>query len=354
MNIAVRVPNWIGDCVMSLPALRALKDHCPHDNIKIITKPHLSEVFKNIDEIEEIITIPGKVKASHLFSAAGELKTHRFAAGILFTNSFNSALLFRLAGIKPLTGYTKDLRGFLLDKKLKFPGDEDRNHHIYFYMGLVEAFTGRKIEKEYSDGLVIAGDEEEEVAGLLASRFSVDVSKTLIGISPSAAYGTAKQWLPGRFVELIRRIIREKETSEILLFGSAQEREKTERIREQSGSGRVHNLAGELTLRQALTAISLCSLFVSNDSGLMHAASSLKVPLMAIFGPTLPHKTSPRYEEAKVFHHPVECAPCKHRDCPSDHRCMKAVTVDEVYSYVKPRLSASGGPPGGQTFINTL
>jgi heptosyltransferase-2 len=334
MNIAVRVPNWIGDCVMCLPALRALKDNCPRDNILLVTQEHLSEVFKNIEGIKEIITIPGKIKAGNLFKVAGELKKHTFDAGILFTNSFNSAFLFRLSGIKPLTGYTKDLRGFLLNKKRKFPGNEDKSHHIFFYQGLVEAFLDKKIEKKYSDELVITKDEKKEVTERITSRFGVDLSKTILGISPSAAYGSAKQWLPERFVELLRRIVREKEASEILLFGSAKEREETAKICEQVGNGRICNLAGELTLREAIIVISLCNLFISNDSGLMHVASSLRVPLIAIFGPTIPHKTSPLSPKAKVFYHPTACAPCKHRDCPSDHTCMKAVTVAEVYDKV--------------------
>jgi heptosyltransferase-2 len=338
MKIGVRAPNWIGDCIMFLPALRALKDNCPGEKIFLVSKHYLSGVFRNLDEIDEIITIPDKAGFRNLFGAAARLKNYRIEAGILFTNSFNSALLFRLAGIKKLTGYNKDLRGFLLSERLKFPGNEDKNHHVLFYRDIVEAFTGKKIEKKFSEELVISGKEKKEVAALLVSRFAVNLSKTIIGISPSAAFGSAKQWPPERFAELLQRIRRYNRECEILLFGSGQEREKTARLVAQAGSGKIYNLAGELTLREAITAVSLCNLFISNDSGLMHVASSLRIPLIALFGPTLPHKTSPLFREAAVLHYPVACAPCKHRDCPLDHRCMKAITVDEVYEELKNKI----------------
>ncbi|MCK4761857.1 MAG: lipopolysaccharide heptosyltransferase II [Candidatus Aminicenantes bacterium] len=341
MDIVVRSPNWIGDCIMSLPALRALKAGRPGDNIILITKTYLKEVYKNIDEINKILTIPDKSDLKSLFKAAGELKRYNFRQGILFTNSFFSALLFRLAGIKKLTGYNKDLRGFLLEKKIKFPGKENKKHHVFFYLDLIEVFTGKKIEKKYADGLIIDAAEKSAVTRLLGSKFGIDFSKALIGISPSAAYGSAKQWLPGRFARLIRRFAEEKRDFEILLFGSGREREKISGITAEVGEenkDNIYNLSGQLTLREALTAISLCRVFISNDSGLMHVASSLKIPLVAIFGPTLPRQTAPLYTGAAVLHQPVDCSPCKHRDCPLDHRCMKAITVDEVYGTVNAAL----------------
>jgi len=339
MKIAVRAPNWIGDCIMFLPALRALKNYCPNDRIFLVCKQYLSSLFRNMEEIDEIVTIPGRTGFRGLFKTAAKLKKYRIETGILFTNSFHSALLFRLAGIKKLTGYNKDLRGFLLNKSLKFPGNENKSHHVFFYRDIVEAFTGKKIKENYSAEPAIKGSEKKEVAALLVSRFGVNLSKTIIGISPSAAFGSAKQWLPERFAELLQHITRYNRECEILLFGSGKEREKIVGIVDQAGSGKIYNLAGALTLREAVTAISLCNLFISNDSGLMHVASSLRIPLIALFGPTQSHKTSPLSREAAILHYPVECAPCKHRDCPLDHRCMKAITVDEVYEEVKNRIS---------------
>ncbi len=345
MNIVVRAPNWIGDCIMSLPAIRALKDNCPADNIVLVTGQQTAAVFQDIDDIKEMITIPGTGRLRNLFKVAAGLKTFKYNTGILFTNSFNSALLFRLAGIKELTGYRKDLRGFLLRKRCAFPGKQNRQHHRFFYLNLVAAFLGKKITKEYSDELAVDSSEKNKTAHLLTSKFGIDLSKHTIGISPAAAYGSAKQWLPERFAGLINRICREKKECRIMLFGSAGEREKIADIiaaaqpDKTPADNRVFNMAGEITLRETIAAISLCKVFIGNDSGLMHVASSLKLPMLAIFGPTSPWQSAPLSPAAQVIHHPVECAPCKYRDCPLDHKCMTAVTVAEVYEALKNRLA---------------
>jgi heptosyltransferase-2 len=341
---------------MCLPALRALKGNFPGDDIYLVVKHHLKDIFQSLEEIKETITIPDTIGFKNTFKIAKKLKKYHFEGGILFTNSFHSALLFKLSNIKNLTGYSKDLRGFLLNNKIKFPtnndSDSNRNrHHIYFYMDLVDFFlketTGGKIKKKYSDELIIPEEEKENMRPLLA-ELGINVSKRLIGISPSAAYGSAKQWLPERFWELIKRIRKEIADCEFLLFGSSNEREKISKIIETNTidhkDGRTHNLAGRLSLRESITAISFCDVFISNDSGLMHAASSLRVPLVAIFGPTQPQQTAPLKEEnknIKILYHPVQCAPCLYRDCPLDHRCMKAISVDEVFDALVSLLSPS-------------
>ncbi len=267
---------------------------------------------------------------------------YRFDYGILFTNSFHSAFLFRLAGIKKLIGYNKDLRGWLLYKKIKFP--RDNRHHIYFYLELAAAFIGAStvcshaaescISPNYSYRLIIADQEREQVSAALHT-LGVDLSKPLVGISPSAAYGSAKEWPPERFRELIPRLQQEKSPGqvEILLFGSGKEREKISKIAARENGNHIHNLAGQLSLRQTIVAISFCRLFISNDSGLMHIASSFNLPLIVLFGPTSPHKTGPLHKNSRVPYHPTACAPCLYRDCPlnhDNHACMNAITVDEV------------------------
>lgn len=330
--------------------MRALKDLLPGEDIYLAVKAYLTGVYENLDIFKGIISIPDSADLKNTFRAAKTLREYRFDAGILFTNSFNSALVFKLARIKKLFGYDKDMRGFLLHGKYRFPSDS-RKHHIYFYMDLAAFFLeeisgvpGGTIEKTYSDELVVTAEEKKNVGERLAG-FGIDLSgsggffgRGCIGISPSAAYGTAKQWLPERFAALIKRIREEMPDREVLLFGSSGEREKVSRIMGFLEDGaHVFNLAGRLSLREAIAAISLCDGFVSNDSGLMHVASALRVPLAAIFGPTKPHNTGPLKEynkNVKILYHGAECAPCLHRDCPIDHPCMKAVTEDEVFGAI--------------------
>jgi heptosyltransferase-2 len=337
VDIVIRSPNWIGDCVMCLPAIRALKANCPNVNIYIAAKQNLCPVYENITEIKEIIPLPDNINFKSGFKIARRLREYRFDYGILFTNSFHSAFLFRLAGIKKLIGYEKDLRGWLLYKKIKFP--RDNRHHIHFYLGLTEVFIGANVHPDYSRQLIITDHEEEQVSASLRT-LGVNLSNMLVGISPSAAYGSAKEWLPERFRELIPRLQQEKSPGnvEILLFGSAKEREKISKITDGREGIPIHNLAGQLSLRQTIVAISFCRLFISNDSGLMHIASGFNLPLIALFGPTRPHKTGPLNKNSRVLYHPVKCAPCLYRNCPlnqGNHACMKAITVDEVVDAIR-------------------
>jgi heptosyltransferase-2 len=309
-------------------------------------KQNLCAVYKNITEINEIIPMPDNIGFISGFKVAAQLRKYRFDYGILFTNSFHSAFLFRLAGIKKLIGYVKDLRGRLLYKKIKFP--RDNRHHIYFYLGLAAAFIVHPetvcrgescIRPNYSRQLIITDHEKGQVSATLRT-LGVDLSKPLVGISPAAAYGSAKEWPPGKFKELIPRLQQEKSPGnvEILLFGSAKEREKISKIAAGGDGIRIHNLAGQLSLRQAIVAISFCRLFISNDSGLMHIASGLNLPLIALFGPTRPHKTGPLHKNSRVLYHAVTCAPCLYRDCPlnhENHACMKTITVDEVVDAIR-------------------
>lgn len=335
MNIVVRSPNWIGDCVMCLPALRALKDYCPDVDIFLLTKNYLKDVFSSIEEIKGIITIPNQGRVRNLHSVSRELRKYQFTTGILLTNSFHSALLFKISGLKNIIGYRNELRGFLLSQSVPYPQNE--RHHIYFYLELIEAFAQRKITKDYSGALVITEAEKIEVRNILRD-YGLDPKKSIIGISSSAAYGSAKEWEADSYRRLIEKIKKQRVTDSILVLGSASERDKIEKIVAFLG-GEILNLAGRLKLRQSITAISLCRLFISNDSGLMHVAASLGIPCVAIFGPTLPHKTAPINEKVRVLYHPAPCAPCKYRTCPIDHRCMASITVDEVFDAVESLFS---------------
>lgn len=333
MHIAIRSPNWIGDCVMALPAIRALKYWFPESRISLVSKIRLRDIFLNMEEIDNLIPVSNRDNFRTLISDAGKLRKYHFDEGILFTNSFRSALLFRMARVKKLAGYRYDGRGVLLRHPVPFP--RNHNHHRFFYLDLVEHFVTGHISgidfdgSVFSDELSIDGVEKKSLESQLKFE-GIDWGKGLIGISPSAAYGSAKEWPPDRFGELIGRLLRDFPDFSILLFGSEKEKERVDRIGDRFPRN-VYSLAGRFSLRESIVTMSYCRLFVSNDSGLMHVAASLKIPVLGIFGPTVPEKTAPFQGKARIFFHPVACSPCHHRECPADHRCMKAVGVDEVY-----------------------
>lgn len=326
MNTVIRAPNWIGDGIMSLPAIRAFRKFFPDARLTLCVKSYLADLFQHVAEIDEIASIPDRWNAASYLRQLGRFREKRFDNGILFTNSFSSALFFRLAGIRRLSGYARDGRGWLLTGQVP-PGD-DRPHHQFHYLRIVEHLAGRKTTGPFSAALVLTAQERSQ-AEILRSELGIEAGRELLAIAPAAAYGGAKTWLPERFQAVIRSWLRNHADSEVLLLGSQGEREKVSAVAAGLPGG-VHNLAGRLSLRQTIILLASCRLLICNDSGLMHIASSLGVPLLAIFGPTEHQKTSPLAGANRLLYHGADCAPCLHRDCPTDHRCMTAVSCEEV------------------------
>jgi heptosyltransferase-2 len=326
MNIVIRSPNWIGDGIMCLPAIRAYKKYFPSDSLTLVVKHYLADIFLNIAEIDEIIAIPDHWSIRGYFNSLRRLRKKCFERGILFTNSFASALFFRLARISAISGYDRDARGWLLTDKII--AHDSNEHHQFYYLKIIEHLVGQKISRPFSADLVLSAVENSRAADMMFD-LGITSNSDLVAIAPVAAYGNAKAWLPEGFREVMIGLQASHSAIEFLLLGSPGEKERINVIT--SGlPGRIHNLAGRLTLRQTIIILSSCRLAICNDSGLMHIASSLKIPLLAIFGPTEARKTSPLAEPYRLLFHDADCAPCRHRECPTDHRCMSAVTSAEV------------------------
>jgi len=326
MSTVIRSPNWIGDGIMCLSAIRAYKEHFPNERLVIVAKRYLADIFLNISEIDEIVPIPDRWTAATYFACLKRLRVKHFDRGILFTNSFASALFFRLAGIRSCSGYDRDGRGWLLSNKIPFKKNFD--HHQYYYLNLIEHLSGKKISRSHAAGLVVAQEESKWAADWLEEQGS-GARPPYLAIAPAAAYGSAKAWLPERFRQVIIDWQKTFPDCSILLMGGPAEKDKIAAIAD-GLPGRVVNLCDRLTLRQTIVILARCRLFIGNDSGLMHAAAALAVPLVAVFGPTEPGKTAPSGKACILLHHGAECAPCLHRECPSDHCCMSAVSSAEV------------------------
>ena len=334
MKIAVRAPNWIGDCIMTLPSLQVLSEHFPHAEIYVLVRKHLAPIFKNINGLSRVLSLPVPLSWKNYMATVRRIKACDFNAGILFTNSFSSALLFKLSAVPQRLGYNRDLRGLLLSKRI--PAVAETFHHQFYYRRIIESYIGRKIISSQPARLVVSSDERNSVAVLL-SQIGVDPQKGLLGISPVAAYGPAKEWLPERFQELLNRLHQNHPEMTILMFGSQKESERIHQICQKSGA-RVFNLAGRFDLRESIVAISMCRAFVSNDSGLMHVAAALDVPVIGLFGPTDPQKTSVSSGRSRNLYFPQECAPCKYRKCPFNRECMRAIKVVEVLAALEEML----------------
>lgn len=328
----MRAPNWLGDAVMALPALEALRNALPGEPLVAHARASVAEIWRLSGLCDEMIVIPSPHKDGWraTISAARSLRSRRFRAGLVFPNSFESALALRFTGAQERWGYRSDKRGALLTKAVPRPGKgEIPRHEVFYYLELLrrlKLIPALPLSAEPRLTLDMAsrsrGREILAEAGLLG---------TVIAISPGAANSRAKQWPPSSFVETAV-IAASGANASIAIFGTPQERALCEEIaaRIQESGILVRNLAGSTTLSQFVCAIAGCQLLITNDSGGMHVASAAGVPTVAIFGPTIEEETGPLGPHTRVVRHPVECSPCMLKDCPIDHRCMTRVSPQRV------------------------
>jgi heptosyltransferase II len=232
-----------------------------------------------------------------------------------------------LAGIPERIGYNRDARGLLLTRAIPVPEPGDiPSHERFYYLELLRR-AGMMEHLPADDCIRLEGLESARASGL--DRLNgLGISGPVTGISPGAAYGNAKRWLPERFAETAAALGPAAGT--VLLFGSPAERALCEQVAESIRTLPVHNFAGQTTLREFIDLAAACRLFLTNDSGAMHIASALAVPTVAIFGATDDITTGPTGPLARVIREHAECSPCLLRECPIDHRCMTRVTSTQV------------------------
>ncbi len=319
-KILVRATNWVGDAVMSLPALQQIRETFPQARITVLAKPWVADLYARESFADEVIPY------ERSWRVVRELRSRKFDTAILLQNAFEAAAVAFLAGIPKRIGYDRDGRGWLLTDPISVPKPgEIPRHERFYYLELLNR-AGIIAEVPKCDAIRLGGAAEAAKAGTRRFR-EMKISGPLVGVSPGAAYGTAKRWLPERFAEAAASM-----EGTVALFGSASERALCEEVAvllRQFGR-LVHNFAGETKLNEFIEMAAACQVFLTNDSGGMHIASALGVPTVAVFGATDDEATGPTGPLARVVRVPVECSPCLRRECPIDHRCMTRVTAARV------------------------
>jgi heptosyltransferase II len=338
-RVLIRGTNWIGDVVMTLPAVSAVRKTWPRARISVLAKPWVAEVYRLSPDVDEIIPFqePGRHAGIRgKWRLAAELRRYRFDCAILLQNAIEAAVLARLAGIPLRAGYNSDGRGALLTHSVRRSPEVRTAHQIDYYLAMVEAVgclaAGRDVRPS-------PRADYPAIARRLFAKYGVEENRPLIGIAPGAAYGPAKKWFPERFAAVADRLI-DDTGSQAILFGSSRDRESTAAVA-QSARHPLIDIAGKTNLTEAMAVIARCALVLSNDSGLMHVAGALGIPLIAMFGSTNPAATSPVGEKSIVIRHAVACSPCLKPVCPTDFRCMELIGVDEVYAAAKGLLGSS-------------
>ncbi len=352
----IRGVNWVGDAVMTMPAIRAIRRAMPEAAITLLVKPWVSGLFEkdpNIDRImlygEEFAGINGKLRL------ALALRQKDFDEAILLQNAFDAALLCFLAGIPTRIGYARDARGWLLSKPVACHGEDRNMHHSMYYLNLLEkagitATAPESGHRREDPWIYLELEERLKARKALAA---LGLRRPIVGLNPGAAFGPAKRWPAARFRELATAIIGELGGG-VLIFGSAKEAPAADEIAR--GLEGAVSMAGNTTLRQLAAFISECDALVSNDSGPMHVGYAVGAPLVALFGSTEPALTGPGVDtvikaggSAVIIKKDLPCSPCFKRECAragslsregNSAPCMDAITVSEVFSSLKSVLPA--------------
>ncbi|HTG75259.1 MAG TPA: lipopolysaccharide heptosyltransferase II [Terriglobia bacterium] len=344
-RLLIRGTNWVGDSILSLPALKRARVEFPQAKITLLVLPWVAGIYEDSTAVDDIWLydrqgvhrgLSGKLRLIR------ELRERRFDAALLFQNAFEAAVLTWLAKIPVRAGYDRDGRGRLLSHKVPVAPHVSKLHQTYYYLDLLEQLLGcartsqglepkptsQFVARTMPDITLAVSPERKQGGRIRLQSQGVDFNRTVVGVNPGAFYGSAKRWLSERYAMVLDRLIDERQAS-VVIFGSPNEVAIAEAI--QSGMrSRPVILSGRTELSELIAMIACCDLFLTNDSGPMHLAAALRVPTLAIFGATDEIATGPMSPASVVLNKRVECSPCLLRECPIDHRCMKRITVEEV------------------------
>lgn len=317
---------------MTIPAIRKLRGLFPDAEIALMTRQWAEGIFRSTGLLNEIITTDG------LIAQAREIRRRHFDLAIVFPNSFESALVARLGGVRRRFGYASDRRGFLLTDAIPVPEWKDERHEVHYYLNLVDA-----VERSYFGTVTDTTDLEPRID--ISSEMSAKagplfadkgIGKTVV-IAPGSTNSRAKRWLPEHFARLNDRL-QEELGAYVVMLGSEGDVEVARQVSELSNEP-LFDLTGKSDIETAAVWLKEADLLISNDMGLAHLAPAVGTRTIVIFGPTNPVTTRPFSENATIISANVECAPCMLRDCPIDHRCMTRVTPDMVFEEAKKILN---------------
>ena len=329
-RILIRATNWVGDVVMTLPALEAVRENFPKSMLAVLARPWVIPLLESHPAVDKILPLrKGNGPLSDLVEilrVAGHIRQERFDLAILFQNAFEAALIAYLGGIKYRVGYGKNGRRFLLSHPITQSNEIMKNHQVEYYLSILKRMG---CEAKSKDPELFVSEKHQEKVRHILLKLGIEKDDFLLGLGPGAIFGPAKRWPPERFAA-IGNMAAEKWGAKVLLFGSIGEMDICSKVAQGMKYPAI-DLCGQTRLGEVMALIRKCRLFVSNDSGLMHVAAALNVPLVAIFGSTNPVTTGPRSPNARIVQHKVDCAPCLRPECPEDYRCLMSINPQEVW-----------------------
>jgi heptosyltransferase-2 len=329
-KILVRSTNWIGDAVMATPAMGALRAAFPNAELAVVANPLVAELLSPHPFCDRIIVLDKRGAHGGLggfLRFCVGLRKEGFDLAVLLQNAVEAAIMSFLAGIPRRAGYSTDGRGFLLTHPVPAGQHEKGLHHTRYYLHMLDRLGIRG-----GDGLLRLSCTAEEISWA-RKTLGAHGDGGWAAVNPGASYGSAKRWYPERFAAVADRLVAEFGFS-VLLTGGPSETDLGRDI-EKAMRSKPLNLIGKTSVREMMAALSQCRLAVTNDSGPMHVAAAFGVPTVALFGSTDHRTTSPLSSRFRIVRNAVECAPCLKRRCPTDHRCMEGISVEDVLEAVR-------------------
>jgi lipopolysaccharide heptosyltransferase II len=328
-RLFVRCPNWVGDAVMCVPALTCLRESYPSAVIAGAMRPYVRGVLEDGPWFDEIISCDDK-------SRGGFRRTVRaireFApdAAVLMPNSFRSALEVRLAGVRGVYGYRRELRSWLLTggpKPIRQGGKVRPMPMEQYYLDLCR-WLGLTPPDSLRPKLYVTDDLQRQAEALWA-RYDIGEEQTVIALNPGAKFGSSKCWPPEHFSRLAE-LMQERLDSRILLLVGPGEEPIAERIVQSSDAEIIDTSPDHIDLALLKPVIRRCDLLITNDTGPRHYAAAFGVPAVVLMGPTDPGWTSENLDGIVVIRKNLPCSPCHRKVCPADHQCMRGITPEEV------------------------
>jgi heptosyltransferase-2 len=329
-RLLIRAPNWMGDVVLSLAAVRDLRRNFPAAHIEVLARPGVADLYRGVREIDGVRTTNGYKSDIEAIRAGG------FGAALLLPNSFGTALQVWRARVPERWGYATDGRGPLLTRRARVPPEVRGRSEVYYYRAML---AGVGLEVTASPDVTLHCPEEWSARGaaLLDGRGDGSGDGPWVGFSAGASFGAAKRWIPERY-SAVGDFLGRQHQARIAILGGRDERPLADAVAAGMRAP-ARNLCGETTTAELLGVLSRLRLLVTGDSGPMHVAAALGIPVVAVFGPTDWRETAPFGGAHTVVREPVHCSPCKLRECPIDHRCMTRVSADRVLDAARTLLA---------------
>lgn len=327
--------------MMATPVVARLKQAVPGAQITVLCKPSFGTFWRTFPGVDEVMVL------GRFFDTVRELKTRAFDAALVMPTSFSSALMVFWAGIPQRVGFSAEARDLLLTRSMDYT-NERRKHLVLEYLDLVREGFGSspKLGGKISLLASVTRDDKRGADRLL-KMMKVRSNRGLVALGPGATFGPAKRWPAGHWRKLISGLLEERNES-ILVLGGAEEGPYLKGMLEGFPSDRVHLLAGLTPIPVLAALLAKCRIFITNDTGPMHAAAAVGTPVVAIFGSTSPVWTRPWGRGHRVLRHPVPCSPCFQRQCNIGYPCLQDLSPEAVLvegrAALKSRARAGGEP----------